>query len=44
MTLTTFNKLYGHYKSTWDFEMMLFKSGTTHEQAFIDAQKAEEWF
>lgn len=39
-----FNKLYGHYKDTWDYEMILTRAGMTHDQAFEKAQKDEEWF
>ena len=39
MTLTLFNKLYDSYKEDFDFEMMLTKTGTTHEQAFKKSQE-----
>lgn len=46
MTLTLFNKLYDHYKANFDFEMMLYKSGTTYKKAIAKAIKDEygEWF
>lgn len=44
LTLTMFNKLYGHYKDDFDFEMRLWKSNTTYEEAFQRSQKDEEWF
>ena len=39
-----FNKLYGHYKDTWDFEMRLSHINMTYEEAFIKSQQDEEWF
>lgn len=44
LTITMFNRLYGHYKDTWDFEMMLTRTGTTHKDAYVRSQKSEEWF
>jgi hypothetical protein len=44
LTLTMFNKLYGHYKNTWDLEMRLKRANMTYSEAFIKSQKAEEWF
>lgn len=44
MTLTLFNKLYDHYKNTFDFEMMLYKTGTTHKQAYEKSQESDKWF
>ena len=38
-----FNKLYGHYKNNWDYEMRLTQANTTYAEAFIKAQKDEEW-
>lgn len=43
MTLTLFNKLHKHYKDTFDMEMRLTKAGMTYEEAYREAQKAEEW-
>ena len=39
-----FNKLYGHYKDTWDLEMRLSNNNMTYEEAFIKSQQDEEWF
>lgn len=39
-----FNKLYGHYKDTFDLEMRLSKANLTYEEAYIQSMKAEEWF
>ena len=44
LTLTMFNKLYGHYKDMWDLEMRLTNANKTYRQAFAESQKAEEWF
>ena len=44
LTITTFNKLYGHYKATFDLEMRLKNANVTYAEAFEKAQKAEEWF
>lgn len=44
LTLTTFNKLYGHYKDSWDFEMQLAAAHVTYKAAFAKAQESEEWF
>lgn len=39
-----FIKLYGHYKSDFDFEMRLRNANLTYEEAFQKAQESEEWF
>ena len=39
-----FNRLYGHYKDSWDMEMSLTKANMTYAQAFIKSQQDEEWF
>lgn len=39
-----FNKLYKHYKDTFDMELRLNKANVTYEEAYERAQKAEEWF
>ena len=44
MTLTMFNKLYGHYKDDFDMEMRLKKANVTYAEAWEQSQKAEEWF
>ena len=41
--MTMFNKLYGHYKDTWDYEMRLTQANMTHAEAFIKSQQDEEW-
>ena len=44
MTVTMFNKLYGHYKDTWGLEMRLWHGNVTYEEAFQRAQEKEDWF
>lgn len=44
MTITLFNKLYQHYKNTFDYELALRLSGTTYAEAADKANKAELWF
>lgn len=44
LTLSTFNKLYAHYKNDWDMEMRLTAAHMTYSEAFNKAQEAEEWF
>lgn len=44
MTLTLFNKLYMHYKDTFDTEMRLRNANMTYAEAWAEAQKDEEWF
>lgn len=44
LTLTTFNKLYSHYKNSFDLEMRLKASNTTYSELQIKSQKAESWF
>lgn len=44
MTLTLFNKLYGHYKDNFDMEMRLRNANVTYAEAFRQAQQDEEWF
>ena len=39
-----FNKLYGHYKDMWDYEMRLTQANMTHAEAFKKSQEDEEWF
>ena len=41
ITITLFNKLYDHYKDNFDFEMMLYKTGTTHSKAYEKTQASE---
>lgn len=42
--MTLFNKYYDHYKATFDFEMLLTKSGTTYQQAYEKEHESEKWF
>ena len=44
LTLTMFNKLYGHYKDMWSLEMRLMQSNTTYAEAYAKSQRDEEWF
>jgi len=44
LTLTMFNRLYGHYKTVWSIEMRLTQANMTYEEAFIKSQQDEEWF
>ena len=44
LTLTMFNKLYGHYKDNWDLEMQFASANMTYKAAFLRSQKDEEWF
>ena len=44
LTVRTFNKLYGHYKNTWDLEMRLAHNNVTYAEAYAKSQQDEEWF
>lgn len=44
LTLTTFNKLYKHYKDDFDIELYLRHSGKTYKQAFAEVEKKDDWF
>ena len=44
LTIKMFNKLYGHYKDNWDYEMRLSQANMTYREAFIKSQQDEEWF
>ena len=44
LTLTMFNRLYGHYKDVWDLEMRLSNGNMTYAEAFAKSQRDEEWF
>lgn len=44
LTLTLFNKLYGHYKDDFDLEMRLKNANMTYAEAYEKTQKEEEWF
>lgn len=43
LTLVAFNKLYEHYKNTFDLELRLKNANVTYEQAYAKAQADEEW-
>lgn len=43
LTLTMFNRLYGHYKTMWSLEMRLAHQNMTYDEAFQKAQQDEEW-
>ncbi len=44
LTIKLFNRLYQHYKNTFDYELMLRLSGSTYERAVQKANEAEDWF
>ena len=44
LTFKMFNKLYEHYKNTWDFEARLMQNNTTYAEHYIKSQQDEEWF
>jgi hypothetical protein len=44
LTLTTFNKLYQHYKDDFDLEMLLKNTNTTYAKLKKEVQKSGEWF
>ena len=44
MTLTLFNKLYGHYRNDFDMEMRLKNANMTYEEARIKARERDDWF
>lgn len=44
LTLTLFNKLYKHYKDTFDMELRLKNANVTYEEAFNKGQQEQEWF
>lgn len=44
LTVTMFNKLYGHYKNMWDLEMRLTNCNVTHAEAYAKSLQDEEWF
>ena len=43
MTITTFNKLYKHYRDTFDLELRLRNSNTTYAEAYRKAQEQDRW-
>lgn len=44
LTLTTFNKLYQHYKDDFDLEMLLKKTNTTYKDLYSKKEQEQEWF
>lgn len=44
MTLTTFNKLYQHYKDTFDAEMILTASHTTYAKVRQKSFESDKYF
>ena len=44
LTITTFNKLYGHYKDNFDIEMRMRLANVTYSELYEQEQKSEEWF
>ena len=43
LTLHMFNKLYEHYKDSFDLEMRLTKANMTYKEAFEKSQEDESW-
>lgn len=43
LTITTFNKLYKHYKDDFDYELLLKTTNTTYEKAYQDYIAGELW-
>lgn len=44
MTLTTFNKLYQHYKDTFDRELMLKAAGWTYKKQQQKSYESDQYF
>lgn len=44
LTLRFFNKLYGHYKDTFDVELRLYKNNVTYSELKIKSKKQDRWF
>lgn len=44
LTLTMFNKLYGHYKDDFDLEMRLRAANMTYAEAYEKSQHEDDWF
>jgi hypothetical protein len=44
LTITTFNKLYKHYKNDFDLEIQLKQHNITYEELYKKSLEAEEWF
>jgi hypothetical protein len=43
LTITTFFRLYKHYKDTWSLEMRLARANLTYEEAEARAARSQEW-
>ena len=43
LTITTFNRLYGHYKDNFDIEMRMRLANVTYSELYEQEQKSEEW-
>ena len=41
--MTTFNKLYGHYKDNFDLEMRMTHNNVTYRELYQKMQQDEEW-
>ena len=39
-----FNKLYAHYKNSWDLEMRLTKANITYAELKKKNEEMEDWF
>lgn len=44
LTVSMFSRLYEHYKNTWSYEMRMSNKNMTYHEAFLQAQKEQEWF
>ena len=44
LTLNAFNKLYQHYKNSFDMELMLNRYRTTYQEYEEKQMENEEWF
>lgn len=44
MTLTLFNKMYGHYQDVFDLELSLRLKGITYAEAKANQEREKEWF
>ena len=42
--MTTFMKLYGHYKDYWSLEMRMSNANMTYDELWSKTQQDEEWF
>lgn len=44
MTYYLFNKLYAHYRNTWDLEMRLTQANMTYSELDRKQNRDDEWF